>query len=101
MIFIISEVKKKISKMLSSIIFKNLYQVPPPKPKTVEGVLVEKAKSRSKSKQKVIYEVPPLSREEKIIRKRNSPEIIAPDSNHSPKPQILYDFPQRYNMQTE
>ena len=90
--------------MLSRI-FKNLYQVPPQKPKNVEFVLVEKAKPRPKSKQKVLYEVPPPPREEKIIRKRNSPEIMevsfTPDTNYTPKPQIVHELPKRYNMQFE
>jgi hypothetical protein len=90
--------------MLSRI-FKNLYQVPPQKPKNVEFVLVEKAKPRPKSKQKVLYKVPLPPREEKIIRKRNSPEIIevsfTPDTNYSPKTKIVYEMPKRYNMQFE
>ena len=89
--------------MLSRII-KKLYQVPPPKPKNVEVILVEKTKPRPKSKQKVLYEVSPPVREEKVIRKRNSPEIIevslAPDSNYAPEsPRIVYELPKSYDSQ--
>ncbi len=86
---------------MSSRILKNLYQVPPPKPMNIEGVLAEKTKPRSKSKQKVVYEGPPPPREEKVIRKRNSPEIITPDTNYLPKPKINHELPKRYNMQSE